>query len=62
MQREFLLIFQYICVNIFKDLGVIAATVLNAVFIKVILCSHVIYLFNGRVFVLIILMFCLTNM
>ena len=38
MQREFLLIFQYICINIFKDLGLIANTVLNAVFIKVRLC------------------------
>ena len=38
MQREFLLIFQHICINTFKDLGLIANTALNAVFIKVILC------------------------
>lgn len=38
MQREFLLIFLYICKNIFKDLGLIASTVSNAVFIEVISC------------------------
>lgn len=52
MQREFLLIFQHICMNTFKDLGLIANTVLNAVFVKVILCVLVIiYLFIGRFFI-----------
>lgn len=54
MQREFLLIFQYICINIFKDLGLIANTALNAVFIKVILCVlMLLYIYSLKDFLLI---------
>lgn len=66
MQREFLLIFQYIYIivyiNIFKYLGLTANTVLNTVFIKVILCVLMsLYIYSIEDFV-ITMMFCLRNM
>lgn len=65
MQREFLLIFQYIYIiayiNVFKYLGLTANTVLNTVFIKVILCVLMsLYIYSIEDFV-ITMMFCLRN-